>query len=128
MAAKSFPQTEFYVWNQVAPRIGVTYDLTGDGKTILKGNYGLFFHNPGAGVGGNGNPNTAAKSATYQWNDINGDRKFQLGEQTGNPVISRVDPTTISVDPDYLRPLDRQLLRRCGDLDVDRRYVELYGQ
>ena len=42
----------------VAPRIGLTFDLTGDGKTVLKGNYGLYWHNPGVGVGGSGNPNT----------------------------------------------------------------------
>src|SRR5688572_31277077 len=29
---------------------------------------------------------------------------FQPGEQTGTPVVTRVLPETISVDPDYLRP------------------------
>ncbi len=26
----------FFTWNQIAPRIGVTFDLTGDGKTVVK--------------------------------------------------------------------------------------------
>ena len=47
----------------------MTFDLSGDGKTVLKGNYGLYWHNPGVGVGSDANPNTAGKSATYTWND-----------------------------------------------------------
>ena len=30
--------------------------------------------------------------------------RFQPGEQTGTPVITRVDTATISFDPDYARP------------------------
>ena len=120
VAAKTFPQTEFYVWNKFAPRVGVTYDLTGDGKTILKGNYGLFYHNPGAGVGGNGNPNTADKRATYQWNDINGDKRWQPGEEGTQLSASlegaiRVDP---NIDAPYTHEasfwLERQLTDTMG--------------
>ncbi len=120
VGAKTFAQTEFYVWNKVAPRIGVTFDLTGDGKTILKGNYGLFFHNPGAGVGGNGNPNTAGKSATYQWNDINGDKRWQAGEE-GTQLSASLEGA-IRVDPNITAPythevsfwLERQLSDTMG--------------
>src|SRR6201999_983188 len=34
---------DFQLKNNWAPRIGATYDLTGDGKTKLFGNYGLFY-------------------------------------------------------------------------------------
>jgi hypothetical protein len=118
--AKTFPQTEFYVWNQVAPRIGVTFDLTGDGKTILKGNYGLFWHNPGAGVGGSGNPNVADKRATYQWNDLNGDKRWQPGEE-GTQLSASLEGA-ISVDPNIKAPythetsvwVERQLTDTMG--------------
>ena len=33
---ETFPETDFYTWNVFAPRIGVIYDLTGDGKTVIK--------------------------------------------------------------------------------------------
>ena len=69
MQAKTFPEQDLFTWNVVAPRIGVVYDLRGDGKTVLKGNYGLYFHNPGVGVPSDVNPNTGTKSATYLWND-----------------------------------------------------------
>ena len=57
----------------------------------------------GGGILDGVNPN-ANYQEQYTWNDANGDRHFQPGEQTGTPVVTRVLPETISVDPDYLRP------------------------
>ena len=57
----------------------------------------------GGGILDGVNPN-ANYQEQYTWNDANGDRHFQPGEQTGTPVVTRVLPKTISVDPDYLRP------------------------
>src|SRR4029453_17232917 len=44
---KTFGETDLYSWNLFAPRIGVVFDLTGNGRTVVKGNYGLYWHNPG---------------------------------------------------------------------------------
>ena len=41
LQSRTFDEVEFFTWNVFAPRLGVTYDLTGDGRTVLKGNYGL---------------------------------------------------------------------------------------
>src|SRR5688572_3462644 len=79
--AKTFAERDMFTWSGFAPRVGVIVDLTGDGRTVLKGNYGYFWHNPGVGIGSEANPNTPAKNATYQWNDINGDRRWQAGEE-----------------------------------------------
>ncbi len=107
VTAKSFAEKTFYTWTQFAPRIGVTFDLTGDGKTVLKGNYGLYWHNPGAGIGGTGNPNTAAKQATYTWNDINGDRRWQYGEQGATATSIALEGTT-GVDPNIKAPYSHE--------------------
>jgi hypothetical protein len=64
--AKSFAKRDLYTWNSFAPRIGVVYDLSGTGRTVVKANYGLYWHNPGVGISGNANPNTAAKTATLR--------------------------------------------------------------
>jgi hypothetical protein len=32
-------------WNNWAPRLGVTYDITGSGKTVFKGHYGRYYIN-----------------------------------------------------------------------------------
>ena len=102
VTAKTFAEQTFYTWNVAAPRIGVTFDLSGDGKTVVKGNYGLYWHNPGVGVSDNGNPNTASKSATYSWNDVNGDRRWQPGEQ-GAQVTASLEGA-IGVDPNIKAP------------------------
>jgi len=104
--AATFPETDLYTWNQLAPRIGGTYDLSGDGKTVLKANYGMFWHNPGVGVGSNANPNTTAKSETYAWNDANGDRVWQQGEQ-GNRTAQAL-AGSIRLDPNIESPLTHE--------------------
>jgi hypothetical protein len=81
--AREFPEvSEVVKFTHLAPRIGGSYDLTGDGKTVLKANYGRFYFNPGVNLADAVNPNTADQYADYNWNDINGDRIFQPGEQT----------------------------------------------
>ncbi len=92
-------------WTTVGPRLSAAYDLLGNGQTALKAAVGRYYYQiaSGGGILDGVNPN-ANYSEQFQWNDLNGDRTFQLGEQTGNAVISRVDTSTISVDSDYLRP------------------------
>ena len=46
-AGAGVPRAHFFTWNSFGPRIGMTYDLAGDGKTVIKASYGLFWHNPG---------------------------------------------------------------------------------
>ena len=111
--AKTFPETDLFTWNQLAPRIGVVYDLTGDGKTVLKGNYGLFWHNPGVGVPSDVNPNTGTKSATYGWNDlavcagcIAGDRRWQPGEETAQQSATLEGATRL--DPNITAPYSHE--------------------
>jgi hypothetical protein len=68
-------------FTHVVPRLGATYDLLGDGKTVLKGNWGRFYFNPGVNLADAVNPNTANQYSDYVWNDVNGDRVFQPGEE-----------------------------------------------
>ena len=108
---RSFPRLDDVVdWKSVGPRVSAAYDLMGNGRTALKAAYGRYYYiiASGGGILDGVNPN-ANYSEQYNWTDLNGDRHFQPGEQTGNPVISRVDTTTISVDPDYLRPYTDEL-------------------
>ena len=117
VAAETFAESHLYTWNSLAPRVGVTFDLSGDGKTVLKGNYGYFWHNPGVGIGDTANPNTSAKQQTYQWNDLNGDRRWQAGEQ-GN-LLSAALKGAILLDPNISSPYTHEasvwLERQLGD-------------
>jgi hypothetical protein len=92
-------------WKTIGPRLSAAYDLRGNGRTGLKAAVGRYYYviAAGGGILDTINPN-GNYSENYGWNDINGDRRFQPGEQTGTPVISRVNTSTVSVDPDYTRP------------------------
>lgn len=70
-------------WNLPAPRLGFTYDLRGNGKTVLKGNYALYWWNPGTGgVDEAVNPNAVDWNKRYNWVDSNRDLLWQRGEET----------------------------------------------
>lgn len=73
--------SEVVGFNHIVPRIGGSYDLTGDGKTMLKANWGRFYFNPGVNLADSVNPNTANQYADHVWNDLNGDRVYQAGEE-----------------------------------------------
>jgi hypothetical protein len=75
--------SEVVAFNHIVPRFGATYDLTGDGKTVLKGNYGRFAFNPGVNLADAVNPNTSTQYEVWSWSDLNGDRVFQDNERAG---------------------------------------------
>ncbi|MGE3274828.1 MAG: carboxypeptidase regulatory-like domain-containing protein [Vicinamibacterales bacterium] len=103
LPAATFPEQTFFTWNSVVPRVGLTYDLRGDGRSVVKANYGFFRHNPGPGAAANGNPNQSSKDATYTWNDLNGDGLFQFGEQ-GTLVQDRTGARGVQIDPNIKQP------------------------
>ncbi|HZR23058.1 MAG TPA: TonB-dependent receptor [Vicinamibacterales bacterium] len=106
---RSFPeQRGIVLWNNVAPRIAAVFDLTGDGKTAAKASAARYLYVLSTGGGGvsNVNPN-ANYSEQYTWNDLNGDHKFEIGEQSGVPVVSAVvvnGQIATSIDPNFSRP------------------------
>lgn len=111
-------------WNTAGPRISAIFDVMGDGKTAAKASAGRYYYILSTGGGGVTNVNRNANySEQYIWNDANGDHKFQIGEQTGTPVVTAVFiPATgqilTSIDPDFNRPytdeytfsVDRELM------------------
>jgi hypothetical protein len=115
-----FQERSFFTWNSFGPRVGVIYDLAGDGKTVVKASYGLFWHNPGPAISADANPNQNNKSVTYNWADSNGDRRYQAGEerQLTNTTLSG----SIQFDPDTTQPfshdvtayLERQITDALG--------------
>ena len=67
------------LWYNWAPRVSATYDLMGDGKTVLKGSWGRYLDQINTGTPPNPN---GTISQTYNWNDTNGDFVFQPGTLT----------------------------------------------
>ncbi len=76
-----FPARDVTTWNLWAPRLGGTYDLAGDGKTVLKANYGVYWWNPGAVLARSVNANSDVWFERREWADPNGNGNWDLGEE-----------------------------------------------
>jgi hypothetical protein len=98
--AQSFPAVDNHIsWTLPVPRLGVTYDLSGTGKTVVKANYGKYYWNPGADFVYNIQPNASAWWKRYRWNDLNSNNRWEPGE-LGALVDQRGGAVTESLDPD----------------------------
>jgi hypothetical protein len=75
------------LWHNWAPRLSVTYDLNGDGRTALKFSTGKYLDQIGTGTPGP-NPNGTV-TQRYGWNDMNGDLQFQRGNAVWDPASAR---------------------------------------
>jgi hypothetical protein len=64
------PAASLDSWNNIAPRLGVTIDATGQGKTVIKGYFGRYYGNIGSGIQG-ANPAGQA-TLRYKFADANG--------------------------------------------------------
>ena len=95
-------------WNTAGPRISAVVDLSGDGKTAAKASAGRYYYVLSTGGGGVSNVNrNGSYSENYTWIDRNGDHRFQIGEQTGTPVVTAVvvnGAILTSIDPNFSRP------------------------
>jgi hypothetical protein len=103
----TFEERGVNTWNSFAPRVGLVFDLTGDGRTVVKANYGLYWHNPGVGLSANANGNQQQKTITRTWNDINGDRRWQPGEE--GAVTSTNLAGSRTIDPDLKQPYTHEM-------------------
>ena len=72
-------RTGIIVMKNIAPRLGVSWDIEGNGHTVLKANFGRFYFNPGVSYSDDVNP-IQWTTATFGWTDKNGDRLFQMNE------------------------------------------------
>lgn len=64
---QTFPRADILTWSDIVPRVGAAWDVRGNGKTVIKANFGLFGDTMGELFAATFNPN-AAKSNTYNWN------------------------------------------------------------
>jgi hypothetical protein len=116
------------VWTDLSPRLGVTYDLGGNGKTVLSANYATYFGQMSPGQLSGQIAATGGVFVRYPWADANGDRFVQAGEvNTSVPFLAKsvaydpANPTSTTtptrVDPDvkndrtreFIVGIDRQL-------------------
>jgi outer membrane receptor protein involved in Fe transport len=79
----SFPEvSNAKTFNLPVPRVGLVFDVTGQGSTVIKANYAQYAWNPGAqGLASDLNPNTTDWYRRYRWSDTNGNLLYDAGEE-----------------------------------------------
>ncbi len=91
-------------WFGLAPRLGASYDLTGDGRTLIRVSAGRYLHQVGVSVPQFANPNALAR-AIFRFEDQNGDQLVDPGEVDFSRPLSVFLPRENEVDPDLKQPV-----------------------
>ena len=139
LPAVTFPAVSgLPVWNDVAPRIGVTYDLTGKGTTLVKASFAQYYDQRSIGQLSTTLSNAGAASVTFPWTDLNGDGIVEANEVNTTKILSfsgvynPANPAQTtspnSVDPNIQAPktdeaivsFDKQL---SASMDVNVSYI-----
>ncbi len=109
-----------FKWNNVSPRAGLTYALDDERKTVARASYSRYAGQLNTGAIGFSNPSSAAGSATYRWNDLNGDHFAQPDEVdltqriTAAGGFNPANPTSVTsanvIDPDLTAPVTQSVV------------------
>ena len=89
-APEVFPGNSFpgydtgYAWNSLSPRLGITYDLSGDARTVLRLSAARYYSRMDASEFHRTNT-TSRRELDFTWDDINGNGAVDLGE-TGDAI------------------------------------------
>ena len=84
-AARFVEGQEVVNWKDLNPRLGLAYDLFGDGRTALKVSANRYVLGEGTGRASAINPIQSNNSMTRQWIDANNDRVIQGDPLNPNP-------------------------------------------
>src|SRR5262245_9002180 len=100
-AAGTIPGATLLERSTVAPRLGVSFDPTGDTKSAVKAFYGRYYNNLAQDFA-NLNPGGAA-SRTYRFNDLNGNRLYDGTQELGT-LVATTGGSTTTLDPNLRVP------------------------
>jgi hypothetical protein len=73
------------VFNNISPRLGATYDLTGDGRTIIRANFARYYDAFDHRLLAFSNPTFDYHGASFTYTNRNGDRSITPDEITSSP-------------------------------------------
>jgi hypothetical protein len=83
--AQCFEEFHLLTFTSLAPRAHVAFDVTGDGKTVLKGGYGRFNQLRELQPDLTSINRNVPATTTWDWRDLNGNRLFEDGEVNFDP-------------------------------------------
>jgi hypothetical protein len=95
-------------WSTVAPRIGITYDLTGDATNVIKASYAVYFEQRSAGQLSKALNPVGSARIDLGWSDLNGDSVVQVNEINQSVIrsVTGFDPANPAglVSPNRVDP------------------------
>ena len=130
----SFPGYDTpFTWNTLLPRVGITYALDDQSKTLIRANFSMYASQLDATTVGWSNPSGAVGFVEYPWSDANGDNFVQPNEvNTSVPPLAfaggfnPANPTSVAssdiIDPDLKAPITKGLV-----VGVDREIMPNFG-
>jgi carboxypeptidase family protein len=96
----------FFANTNVAPRLGLTYDLTGKGRSVLKAFYGRYYNNLADGFSAV-NPGDIT-TVEYAFKDVYGDHRYHGPENLG-AFRFRQGGSSTPVDPNFKTPVTEEI-------------------
>jgi hypothetical protein len=90
------------------PRIGFAYDLSGTGRSVVKGYYGRFYFNSADIVADTENP-VGDASLRYRMTDLNGNRLLDGPQELGVFLTTVGGAGFVRVDPNLKRPYGEEV-------------------
>ena len=98
---QTVPAATLLTSDKLVPRLGFSYDLTGEGKSVIKGFFGRYYYNFADRLG-NVNPG-GTNRRDYRFLDQNGNRTFDGINELG-PLVSSAGGSSTTVDPNLKTP------------------------
>jgi hypothetical protein len=88
------------VWKGISPRIGMTYELGSDHRTVLRASYSRYMDQLGSSAVGASNPFYQVQMIYYYWTDLNHDnlaQRNELGDFETSRFVDPKNPTGLAV-------------------------------
>lgn len=127
-ASSGSPPDPGFSWNTFSPRVGITYDVTGDAKTLIKGSFGLYPSTLGIDQVFDLAPSKQIEADFFWIADLNGDGLPQANEiDFSAPIFADFDlndPNRIvnTIDPDLPSPKTLEFT-----LGIEREVIKDFG-
>jgi len=77
--AQCFDKVQFKIYKSLSPRVRAAYDISGNGKTVVKGGWGRYHKLRYTDELQTANRNVIT-TTLYRWRDLNGNRNYDPGE------------------------------------------------
>jgi Carboxypeptidase regulatory-like domain len=98
---QTVPASSFFTRNTIVPRLGIAYDVSKNGRAVVKAFYGRYYYNFADRLAGADPGGTNRKD--YKFNDLNGNRTYD-GIQEIGALVATAGGSTTTVDPNLKTP------------------------